>query len=123
MSTPFTPAGWPAELPPPGAPGFSRRATGWLLDLCPPEYRAYDLLRAHPVLLARFTAGHVAGAVDACRHGLATARADLRGVVPPEAVEAALAVYEREALRLRRTSAAVDLVERALRGERFVPRL
>lgn len=123
MTAPHVPPGWPAEVPPPGVPGFSRRAVGWLFDLCPAEYRAYDVLRAYPLLLARFAAGHVASASDAARRGLATARADLRGVVPPEAVDAAIAAYEREGDRLRRTARAVDLVERALRGEEYVPRL
>lgn len=123
MTTAYTPPGWPPELPPPGAPGFQRRATGWLFDLCPPDYRAYEVLRTHPVLLARFAAGHLESAVDAANRGLATARAELRGLVPPTAVEAVVAVYEREGLRLRRTAAAVELVERALRGEHFVPRL
>jgi hypothetical protein len=94
-----------------------------LFDLCPPDYRAYEVLRAYPVLLARFAAGHVASAREAARRGLATARADLRSLVPPEAVEAAVAAYEREGLRLERTARSVALVERALRGEQFVPRL
>lgn len=119
----YLPPGWPAEVPPPGAPGFQRRAIGWLFDLCPPDYRGYDVLRAHPAVLARFAAGHLSSAVEAARRGLATARADLRGLVPPEAVDAAVAAYEREGLRLARTARAVALVERALRGERFTPRL
>jgi len=123
VSAPHTPVGWPAEVPPPGTAGFSRRAVGWLFDLCPADYRAYEVLRAHPVLLARFAAGHVASAIDAARRGLATVRADLRGVVPPEAVDAAIAAYEREGARLQRIARSVDLVERALRGERYVPRL
>jgi hypothetical protein len=32
---------------------------GWLLDLCPPEYRSYPALRRHPVVLARFAVLHV----------------------------------------------------------------
>jgi hypothetical protein len=123
MATPQTPVGWPAEVPPPGTPGFQRRAVGWLFDLCPPDYRAYDVLTAHPLVLARFAAGHVAGALDAARRGLATARSELRGLAPPEVVEAAVAAYEREGLRLRRTATSLALVERALRGEQFVPRL
>jgi hypothetical protein len=117
------PAGWPAQVRPPGAPDWERTAVGWLFDLCPPEYRSYDVLRRYPVVLARFAAGHVASAQDAARHGLATARAELREVVPPEAVEAAVAAYEREGLRLTMLVRAVDLVEEALRGRRFVPRL
>ena len=79
-SRPVAPPGWPPEVRPPGAPDWQRTAVAWLLDLCPPDYRAYDVLRAHPVVLARFAAGHVAAGVEAARRGLAMARADLRDV-------------------------------------------
>ena len=54
---------------------------------------------------------------------MATARAELRDVVPPEAVEATLLAYEREGIRLAAASRTVARVEAALRGERWVPRL
>jgi hypothetical protein len=95
----------------------------WLLDLCPPDYRAHEVLRRHPVVLARFAAGHVAAGVAAARDGLATTRADLAGLVPPEAIDAAIAAYEREGARLAAAARAVDVVAAALRGERWVPRL
>lgn len=117
------PPGWPAEVLPPQAPDWQRSAVAWLLDLCPPDYRAHDVLRAHPVVLARFAAGHVGAGVQAARDGIATVRADLRGVVPPEVVEAALAAYDREGRRLVHTGKQVALVAAALRGERWVPRL
>lgn len=118
-----TPPGWPREVRPPGAPDWERTAVAWLLDLCPPDYRAYDVLRRYPVLLARFASGHVASAVEAARRGYATVRADVRDVVPPEAVEAALRAYEREGARLVAVQRGLALVEEALRGRRFVPRL
>lgn len=117
------PPGWPAEVLPPDAPDWEKSAVAWLYDLCPPDYRAHEVLRRYPVLLARFAAGHVASAVAAAREGLRTARADLRDVVPPEAVEAALAAYDREGRRLVRAGREVALVDAALRGERHVPRL
>jgi hypothetical protein len=116
------PPGWPAEVPPPDAPGWERRAVGWLLDLCPPDYRSYDVLRRWPVLLARFTAGHVAACREGVRHGLTGVRHALRDL-PPEVVEEAVAAYETEAVRLDRAARAVDLVDQALRGVRFVRRL
>jgi hypothetical protein len=119
----LVPPDWPTEVLPPQAPDWERSAAAWLFDLCPPDYRAHDVLRAHPVVLARFAAGHVAAAVQAARDGIATARADLRGVVPPDVVEAALAAYDREGRRLVRTGRQVALVDAALRGERWVPRL
>ncbi|MGI8681936.1 MAG: hypothetical protein ACR2JO_07380 [Mycobacteriales bacterium] len=123
MTEGVAPAGWPAQVRPPGAPDWERTAVGWLFDMCPPEYRAYDVLRRYPVLLARFAAMHVGAAVDAARAGLATVRAELRGVVPPDAVEAAVAAYEREGARLVATGRAVALVDAALRGRRFSARL
>lgn len=123
MSADAVPPGWPDEVLPPQAPDWQRSAVAWLLDLCPPDYRAHDVLRAHPVVLARFAAGHVAAGVQAARDGLATLRADLRGVVPPEVVAAALAAYDREGRRLVHTGRQVALVDAALRGDRWVPRL
>ena len=117
------PPGWPAEVLPPHAPDWERSAVGWLFDLCPPDYRAHEVLRRHPVVLARFAAGHVESAVEAARAGLRTLRRDLRDVVPPEVVDAAGAAYDREGRRLVATGRQVALVEAALRGERHVPRL
>ena len=123
MSELSVPPGWPPQVRPPGAPDWQRTAVAWLLDLCPPDYRAYDVLRAHPVVLARFARGHVEAGIEATRRGLATARAELRGLVPPEALDAALGAYEREGARLLATARSVGLVEEALRGRRYVPRL
>ena len=123
MTEGHAPAGWPADVRPPGATDWQRTAVGWLFDLCPPDYRVYDVLRRYPVVLARFAAGHIAAAREAAKHGIATARAELRDAVPPEAVDAAVAAYEREAHRLTGVARAVELVEEALRGTRFVPRL
>jgi len=115
--------GWPVEVLPPQAPEWQRSAVAWLFDLCPPDYRAYEVLRRHPVVLARFAGGHLGSAVQAAREGLRTLRADLAEVVPTDVVEAALGVYDREGRRLVRTGRQVALVEAALRGERWVPRL
>lgn len=117
------PTGWPAEVLPPQSPEWERSAVAWLLDQCPPEYRAHDVLRTHPVVLARFAHEHVSAAVAAARQGWRTVRAELKGLVPPEVVAAAIGVYDREGRRLAQTEAAVALVEAALKGERWVPRL
>ena len=90
------PPGWPEDVLPPTAPDWERSAVAWLFDLCPPDYRAHEVLRRHPVVLARFAAGHVQAGVEAARAGLRTVRRDLRDEVPPEVVEAAVAAYDRE---------------------------
>ncbi len=115
----YVPPGWPAEVHPPGTDGFDRTATAWLYDHCPPDFRAYEVLRRHPLLLARLAGEQLAAAVEGCRAGYRTARADLRGAVPPEALDALLATYEREGRRLARAARAAELILGALRGESF----
>ena len=121
MST--VPPGWPAEVPPPGAPDWERRAVAWLFDLCPADHRGYEVLRRQPLVLARFAADALRAASDAAVRGLATVRAELRDQVPPEAIDAAVAVYEAEELRLRRATRALEVVTHSLRGGKHVPRL
>jgi hypothetical protein len=123
MSRPALPPGWPAEVRPPQAADWERSAISWLFDQCPPDYRAYDVLRIQPLVLARFAATALDAAVAAASEGLRTIRTELRDRVPPETVDAAVAAYERERHRLRTARHAVELVEGALRGERWVPRL
>ena len=123
MSRPVVPAGWPEGVRPPGTPDWERTAVAWLFDLCPPDYRAHEVLRRHPVVLARFAAHHVQAGIEAARRGLGTARDELREVADPQTVAAAVSAYEREGARLVVTSRAVGLVEDALRGRRFVARL
>jgi hypothetical protein len=117
------PPGWPAQVRPPGAPGWEHTAVGWLLDQGPPEYRGYPALRRHDVVLARFVRWHVEASRQACRRGISEARAELRDVATPDVVEAAIATWQAESARLDRVLREVDLVEDALRGHRFVARL
>ena len=123
----LVPPGWPPEVLPPQVPDWQRSAVAWLLDLCPPDYRAHDVLRRYPPLLARFAGQNVAAGVEAAREGLRTLRADVAhgelGDLPPDAVDAAIGAYEREGRRLVRAGHQVALVAGALRGERWVPRL
>ena len=117
------PPGWPEQVRPPGAPDWERTAVSWLYDLVPPEYRSHEVLRRYPVLLARFAADHVAAGLEAARTGWRTVRVELADELPPEAMEAAMAAYEREGARLAAAARAVELVGGALRGERWVPRM
>lgn len=117
------PPGWPGEVRPPGSPGWERTATAWLFDLCPPDYRAHEVLRRHPVVLAHIATRHVQAGIAAARQGLSTVRDDLRDHADPETVAAAVAAYEREGARLVVAARAVSLVADALRGSRFTPRL
>jgi len=123
VSRPVVPPGWPVEVRPPDTPDWERTAVAWLFDLCPPDYRAHEVLRRHPAVLARFATHHVQAGIEAARRGLGTARDELREVATPETVAAAVAAYEREGARLVVTARAVGLVEDALRGQRFTARL
>ena len=102
---------------------WERSAVAWLLDLCPPDYRAHQVLLKHPVVLSRFAAQHVEASVQAARNGLRTVRAELEGLVAPDVIEAAIAAYDREGRRLVAAGRQVEMVAAALRGERWVPRL
>ena len=117
------PPGWPEQVRPPTAPEWERSAVGWLFDLCPPDYRAHDVLRRYPLILARLAREHCLAGVEAARKGLATVRSDLAAAVPPEAIEATIGAYEREGARLAAAAASVVLVQDALEGRRWVPRL
>ena len=119
----LVPPGWPTAVLPPQADGWERSAVAWLLDLVPPDYRAHEVLLRHPLVLARFAAGHVEANVAAAREGLRTVREELRGLVAPEVVTAAIAAYDREGRRLVEAGRQVAMVAAALRGERWVPRL
>jgi hypothetical protein len=123
MSTLYVPPGWPSQVRPPGAPGWERTAVAWLLDLCPPEYRSYPVLRRHEIVLARFALLHVEGCQTAVRRGLSEARAVLRDVADPDTVDRAVVAWQAEESRLLGERRAVLLVEEALRGRRFVARL
>ncbi|WP_439681666.1 hypothetical protein [Embleya sp. MST-111070] len=117
------PPGWPSIVRPPGVEGWEDTATTWLLDLCPPGYRVHDVLIRHPLLLARMARQHVSAALAAARHGYGTARDELAPAVSAAVLEELLRMYEHEGARVAATERAVLLVEEALGGERWEPRL
>jgi hypothetical protein len=119
----YVPPGWPAGVHPPGSEGFEETALTWLLDVVPPDYRLHGVLRRHPVALATLARHHVAACVQGAREGYRTARAELGSHLPPSGMDAVLAAYRTEGGRLVETARAVDLVERAMRGEVFTPQL
>ncbi len=123
MAQLVAPPGWPHQVRPPDAPGWQRTAVNWLLDICPPEFRSYAVLRRHDVVLARFAVLHVEACQASVRRGLSEARGSLREVAESGTVEAAVDAWQREAARLLAERRAIGLVEEALRGRRFVARL
>ncbi len=123
MSGPVAPPGWPHDVRPPDAPDWAASATSWLLDLSPPEYRSYPVVRRHPVVLARFAVLHVEACQAGCRRALEEARSQLRGFVGGDVVEAAVQAWLAESARLVGVRREVGLVEDALRGRRWTARL
>jgi len=119
----YTPPGWPEEVRPPGAADWEATAVAFLFDCCPADFRAYGVLRRHPLVLARFAAQFVAGQCSATQEGLAGVRTGLAGDVPPEVITSAAEAWLEQSARLVRVRRAVELVEEALRGRVFVPRL
>lgn len=118
-----TPPGWPRAVPDPEDPEFAARVVGWLLDLCPPDYRGHEVFRRHPVILARLGARHAQASLAAAREAYAGARRELAGRVPPEAVDEALVALSREGAQLAARVREVGLVEEALQGRRWRPRM
>ena len=121
--TGFVPTGWPDGVHPPDSPGFEQTAVTWLLDVVPPDYRLHGVLTRHPIALAALARHHVAACVEGARQGYRCARAELGKDLPPAGLTAVLAAYQAEGRRLVTTAQAVELVSRALRGERFVPQI
>lgn len=118
-----TPPGWPPGVPPAGAPDWERAAAEWLIDLCPPDFRGYPVLRRHPLALAWLAGRHVDAARAAMARALGSARADLSGALQPGVLDEVLQAVEREQARLLAAARGVALIEQALRGHRFVPRM
>lgn len=109
------PAGWPTQVRPPGAEGHVRSAVGWLLEQCPPNYRAHPVLRSRPLVLVWLAGLQVESQQAANVAARGAARAELRDVLgDPRAVEALLRVLDAEQARLLGIERAVRLIGEAL---------
>jgi hypothetical protein len=90
----------------------------------PGEWRAHDVLRRHPTLLARLAAGEIAASLEATREGWRTLRRDAgRGgaKLAPEVVDEAMAAYETEGVRLVELQRQIDAVRQAIDGLSWIP--
>lgn len=118
----YVPSAWPAAVSAPGSEDWESSAVAWLLDLLP-EYRSHPQVSRYPVVLASIARHTLRGALEGARGGYRTVRTELGARVPPHAIGATLQAYQAEGRRLSAVVEAIDLVERALRGETFRPRL
>jgi hypothetical protein len=106
---------------PPGTPGWERSAGTWLFDLCPPDYRGYPVLSRRPAVLAWVASQHVEAAAQGARLALSRVRARWSAGSPQDgSVDDVVELLEAELLAAGR---AVALLEAALAGQRYVPRL
>jgi hypothetical protein len=119
----YLPPGWPTGVHPPGSDDFEATAVTWLLEVVPPDYRLHGVLRRHPAALAAMARHHTRACVEGARTGYRTVRSELAEELPPHAVDALLTAYRTEGRRLAAIARAVELVERAIRGEVFAPKL
>ena len=117
------PPGWPAEVHPADVPGWERTALAWLFDLCPADYRGHGVLRRHPLALCHLAAAHVEAGLTALRQARSSARAALAATLDPPGLAALFEALDVEEARLLAASRGVRLVDAALRGHRYVPRL
>ncbi len=119
----YLPPGWPAGVHPPGSEGFEQTAVAWLLDALPADYRVHGVLRRHPIALAVLARHHLTACVAGARQGYRSVRTELGDVLPPQGIDAVLAVYRAEGSRLVAAERGADLITRGLRGEVFTPQL
>ncbi|GAB3926353.1 hypothetical protein GCM10011575_07430 [Microlunatus endophyticus] len=119
----YAPPGWPEVVRPPGAVDWDAQAVAYLLDCCPADFRSYPVLRRHPMVLAVFARHSVRGQRRAAADGVSTVRSDLEQRVEHRVIDEALDAWQSEIARLARVERSVDLLSRALAGERFAPRL
>ena len=119
----YVPPGWPEMVEPPAGEEWIASAVAFLLDCCPADYRGHQVLRRHPVVLARLAAQFVESQIRASREALASARAGLGDVVGPDVLDSTVEVLQSEEARLVRVRRGVLLVEEALRGRVFIRKL
>lgn len=113
----YVPPGWPEAVRPPGSEDFERTAIEWLLDVAPPEYRNYPILRRYPAALASMARHHARACLEGARQSYRSGRTELAESVPPHAVDGMIAALRTEGFKLAGTARAVELVEHELRGE------
>ncbi|MCE1177499.1 MAG: hypothetical protein LWW86_00455 [Micrococcales bacterium] len=117
------PPGWPASVPPPDVEGWQGPALAWLLDHCPPDYRAYAAWRRHPAALAWVATCHIEAQLEAMRAAYRRARVELGEQLGSEALADVLADLEAEGVRMLAAQRSAGLLYDAMQGRRYVPRL
>jgi hypothetical protein len=89
---------WPTDLIPAGSPGWEIKASAWLLDRCPSEFRTYEIFRTHPVALGYVATFQLEHQVEAIRDAYRSARTNAN--LEPVALTELLTTLEHEGARL-----------------------
>jgi hypothetical protein len=107
---------WPADLIPAGAPGWEQKASAWLLDRCPSEFRTYEIFRTHPAALGYVAAFQLEHQVEAIRDAYRSARTTAQ--LEPEALSELLTTLEHEGARLALELSSANAVIEALNASK-----
>lgn len=105
---------WPSDLIPAGAAGWEAKATAWLLDRCPSEFRTYEVFRNHPAALGYVTQYQLEHQVEAIRDAYRSARTTSN--LKPEPLDELLQALEHEGARLALELEQASAVIAALQG-------
>ena len=89
----------------------------------PPQRTRTSDARRYPLLLAMAAREHVRATLEGTRRVYRDLRAQLRDFAGPEDIQAGLQALEGLAAQFSRTVREVELVEQALRGKVWKPRL
>ena len=101
---------WPTDLIPAGAPGWEQKASAWLLDRCPSEFRTYEIFRTHPTALGYVAIFQLEHQVEAIRDAYRSARTTAQ--LAPEPLAELLSTLEHEGARLAlELSSAIAVIE------------
>ena len=89
---------WPNDLAPVGSLDWELKATAWLLDRCPSEFRTYDVFKNHPAALGHVAINHLEYQVESIRDSYRNARNGVK--LEPSVLTALLEALEHEGARL-----------------------
>jgi hypothetical protein len=107
---------WPSDLIPAGVPGWEEKASAWLLDRCPSEFRTYEIFRTHPEALGYVATFQLEHQVEAIRDAYRSARTTEQ--LKPEALSELLTTLEHEGARLALELSSANAVIEALNSRK-----
>ena len=89
---------WPDDLVPAGSLDWELKATSWLFDRCPSEFRTYDVFKNHPRALGHVAIRHLEFQLEAIRDSYRNARTGVQ--LDPAVLTELLAALEHEGVRM-----------------------